>query len=54
MSGANNGISSVQLLPKSVATPQGVVEYVEFGEGPPIIALHGAMGGCDQIGRAHV
>ena len=48
MSGANNGISSVQLLPKSVATPQGVVEYAEFGEGPPVIALHGAMGGYDQ------
>jgi pimeloyl-ACP methyl ester carboxylesterase len=29
-------------------TRRGRVEYAEFGEGPAVIALHGAMGGYDQ------
>lgn len=29
-------------------TPNGKVEYAEFGKGPAVIALHGAMGGYDQ------
>ena len=34
--------------PSTVATPRGPLEYVEVGEGPVILALHGAMGGHDQ------
>lgn len=33
---------------RTVSTPQGVVEYAERGEGPPLLAVHGAPGGCDQ------
>jgi pimeloyl-ACP methyl ester carboxylesterase len=36
------------LLPQRVQTPLGAVEYAEFGEGPTVLALHGAMGGYDQ------
>lgn len=35
-------------MAKIVSTRQGVVEYAEYGEGPAVIALHGAMGGYDQ------
>jgi hypothetical protein len=34
--------------PALVATPRGPVEYAEYGEGPAVLALHGAMGGWDQ------
>lgn len=34
--------------PASVVTPRGPVEYAEYGEGPAVLALHGAMGGWDQ------
>jgi pimeloyl-ACP methyl ester carboxylesterase len=36
------------LRPHIIHTPLGVVEYAEFGEGPAVLALHGAMGGYDQ------
>lgn len=36
------------LAPRTVHTPLGSVEYAEFGEGPAVLALHGAMGGYDQ------
>jgi pimeloyl-ACP methyl ester carboxylesterase len=29
-------------------TDMGAVEYVEIGDGPVVVALHGAMGGWDQ------
>ncbi|HKK20766.1 MAG TPA: alpha/beta hydrolase [candidate division Zixibacteria bacterium] len=29
-------------------TPLGPIEYVEFGEGPAVVVIHGAMGGYDQ------
>jgi len=35
-------------VPTVVKTPLGPVEYAEFGEGPAVLALHGAMGGYDQ------
>lgn len=38
----------VTLLPQTMQTPLGAVEYGEFGEGPVVLALHGAMGGFDQ------
>lgn len=38
----------MQYKPTIVNTRLGSVEYAEFGEGPSIIALHGAMGGYDQ------
>lgn len=34
--------------PKIVATVRGPAEYLEFGEGPTVLCLHGAMGGWDQ------
>jgi pimeloyl-ACP methyl ester carboxylesterase len=34
--------------PGFVATGRGAVEYAEYGEGPAVLALHGAMGGWDQ------
>ncbi len=34
--------------PAFVTTPRGPVEYAEYGEGPAVLALHGAMGGWDQ------
>ena len=36
------------LLPQTIQTPLAAVEYAEFGEGPVVLALHGAMGGYDQ------
>ena len=34
--------------PSIAATPHGPLEYVTVGEGPAVLALHGAMGGHDQ------
>jgi pimeloyl-ACP methyl ester carboxylesterase len=39
---------SRKLVPKTAKTALGVVEYVEIGDGPVVVALHGAMGGYDQ------
>lgn len=39
---------TTQPTPAIVSTPHGQVEYAEFGQGPAVIAIHGAMGGCDQ------
>lgn len=35
-------------VPAVVTTALGPIEYAEFGEGPAVLALHGAMGGFDQ------
>ncbi|MCB0108795.1 MAG: hypothetical protein KDE53_22900, partial [Caldilineaceae bacterium] len=37
-----------QLPPQTVETTQGIIEYVEVGEGPVVVTIHGAMGGYDQ------
>jgi pimeloyl-ACP methyl ester carboxylesterase len=42
------GRSAPAPRPRMVRTPSGPVEYAEYGAGPPILALHGAMGGWDQ------
>jgi len=34
--------------PRTVATRLGPVEFAEYGHGPAVVSLHGAMGGCDQ------
>ncbi len=34
--------------PQLTDTKRGRIEYAEFGQGPAVIALHGAMGGYDQ------
>lgn len=34
--------------PILLATPHGPVEFIDTGRGPAVLALHGAMGGCDQ------
>jgi pimeloyl-ACP methyl ester carboxylesterase len=37
-----------EVAPVTISTAMGDVEYAEFGQGPAVIALHGAMGGYDQ------
>jgi len=39
---------SQKLKPKIVNTENGIVEYAEFGNGPAVLCIHGAMGGYDQ------
>jgi len=39
---------SKKLEPITAATTLGPVEYVEIGDGPAVVAIHGAMGGYDQ------
>ena len=39
---------SRKILPKTANTKLGVIEYVEIGSGPAVVALHGVMGGYDQ------
>ena len=39
---------SEKIQPRTVETSRGVVEYAEIGDGPAVVALHGAMGGYDQ------
>ena len=34
--------------PRTVSTASGPVEYAERGEGDPILAIHGTLGGWDQ------
>jgi len=33
---------------RTVETSRGLIQYAEFGEGPPILLVHGAGGGYDQ------
>lgn len=35
-------------IPRRIDTALGPVEYAEAGSGPPLLCLHGAMGGWDQ------
>lgn len=42
-SGALQGLAA-----QVVQTEAGTVEYADFGEGLPVVAIHGAMGGWDQ------
>jgi pimeloyl-ACP methyl ester carboxylesterase len=39
---------SKKLVATQSMTDRGAVEYVEFGNGPAVVALHGAMGGWEQ------
>lgn len=39
---------NTSLKPVIAKTRYGDVEYAEYGEGPAVLALHGAMGGYDQ------
>jgi pimeloyl-ACP methyl ester carboxylesterase len=39
---------SSNIKPLTIETDNGIIEYVDFGEGPVIVAIHGAMGGYDQ------
>lgn len=34
--------------PKTLQTANGSIEYLDFGRGPVIVAMHGALGGYDQ------
>lgn len=44
----NDPYLSSKIKPLTIETDNGIVEYVDFGEGPVIVAIHGAMGGYDQ------
>lgn len=48
MKGAQEKQAAVQLLPVTAGTRRGVVECAVTGEGPPVLLIHGAMGGYDQ------
>lgn len=37
-----------KVVPQTVQTAQGLIEYVEVGDGPTVVTIHGAMGGYDQ------
>ena len=37
-----------KLISHEIETELGRIEYVEFGEGPAVVCIHGAMGGYDQ------
>lgn len=37
-----------KVVPKQAKTALGVIEYVDVGEGPVVVTIHGAMGGYDQ------
>lgn len=39
---------SGKVSPKTVVTACGSVEFAEIGDGPVVVAVHGAMGGYDQ------
>ncbi len=40
---SNDSNRESQPAPAVIETPLGAVEYAEFGEGPAVLALHGAM-----------
>jgi pimeloyl-ACP methyl ester carboxylesterase len=46
--GNNSETDADGVTPTTVNTSRGPVEYVSFGEGPAVLAVHGAMGGYDQ------
>ena len=37
-----------KIEPKIIVTEQGPIEFAEWGTGPALVCLHGAMGGWDQ------
>src|SRR5262245_2919892 len=42
-------VQHAESLPRAVAeTPLGKVEYIENGQGAPVLFVHGSPGGCDQ------
>ncbi|MEZ4865671.1 MAG: alpha/beta hydrolase [Caldilineaceae bacterium] len=44
----NDAALVTKLVPQRAKTACGVIEYVEVGEGPAVVTIHGAMGGYDQ------
>lgn len=44
----SESIQQHSTAPVVVQTRAGLIEYAEYGEGPAVLALHGAMGGYDQ------
>lgn len=37
-----------KVVPQMVKTVLGVIEYIDIGDGPVVVTVHGAMGGYDQ------
>lgn len=48
MGGYNYVGSTILATPRTIDTQVGRLEFAEFGTGPAVLALHGAMGGWDQ------
>jgi pimeloyl-ACP methyl ester carboxylesterase len=48
LKGRLDDAASAPPRPSLVSTATGPVEYAEYGAGPAVLALHGAMGGWDQ------
>lgn len=44
----HDSLLSKKLMPTQTRTERGTVEYLEIGDGPVVVSLHGAMGGWDQ------
>ena len=38
----------VEIEPTTAETTAGIIEYVDVGEGPALLCVHGAPGGYDQ------
>lgn len=44
----SNSLLAAAARPIRMRTRLGNIEYLDIGQGPVIVTLHGAMGGCDQ------
>ncbi len=44
----NDATLVTKVVPHTAQTAQGPIEYVEIGEGPVVVTIHGAMGGYEQ------
>jgi pimeloyl-ACP methyl ester carboxylesterase len=45
---ARSSTGSPDLTPQHADTSLGSLEFVDIGDGPPVVFVHGSPGGCDQ------
>ncbi|RPA19993.1 alpha/beta fold hydrolase [Gordonia sp. OPL2] len=45
---ARSSTGSPDLIPQTADTSYGSLEFVDIGDGPPVVFVHGSPGGCDQ------